>query len=128
LALYLDSSALAKFVTGESEAPALEDYLGARILASSALAKTELLRVAFRTGEPDAIPTAQTILRRMRLVAQRRDPHRRSHPPTPSLRTLDAIHLASALVLGPDLEAVVTYDARMAEAAGWLGIDAVAPS
>ncbi len=36
---------------------------------------------------------------------------------TPSLRSLDAIHLASALDLGPDLEGIVTYDERLADAA-----------
>jgi predicted nucleic acid-binding protein len=37
--------------------------------------------------------------------------------PPPTLRALDAIHLASALTLGEDLAAVVTYDTRMFDAA-----------
>mgnify|MGYP002084621353 FL=1 len=43
------------------------------------------------------------------------------------LRSLDALHLASALGLGDDLEGVVTYDVRMAEAAKALGLTVVAP-
>jgi uncharacterized protein len=43
------------------------------------------------------------------------------------LRTLDALHLASALELGVDLEAVATYDRRLAEACDQLGIDIFAP-
>jgi predicted nucleic acid-binding protein len=43
------------------------------------------------------------------------------------LRTLDAVHLAAALDLGDDLEAIVTYDGRLAEAAGANGIATVAP-
>ena len=44
------------------------------------------------------------------------------------LRTLDAIHLASALSLGDDLAAVLTYDRRMADAAESRGLVVVAPS
>lgn len=47
--------------------------------------------------------------------------------PPPVLRSLDAIHLAAALSLGEALEAVVTYDHRMAEAARALGIIAESP-
>lgn len=43
------------------------------------------------------------------------------------LRTLDAIHLAAALSLGDDLDVLVTYDRRMAEAAVELGIPVEAP-
>ncbi len=47
--------------------------------------------------------------------------------PGSSLRSLDAIHLASAEVLGPSLTAVVTYDRRMIEAAEQLGLRVVTP-
>jgi predicted nucleic acid-binding protein len=43
------------------------------------------------------------------------------------LRTLDAIHLASALSLGDSLDEVVTYDKRMAEAAKYLGLAVASP-
>ena len=46
----------------------------------------------------------------------------------PGLRTLDAIHLASALELGSDLAAFVTYDRRLADAATGLGLPVVSPS
>lgn len=46
----------------------------------------------------------------------------------PKLRTLDAIHLATALSLSQDLEALVTYDVRLAGAAGDAGLSVVAPS
>ena len=45
-----------------------------------------------------------------------------------SLRTLDAIHLATASLLGPDLEAVVTYDRRMIEAARLYGLPVASPA
>jgi uncharacterized protein len=46
----------------------------------------------------------------------------------PSLRTLDAVHLASALSLGDDLGAFVAYDRRLAEAAEAAGIEVLAPA
>jgi predicted nucleic acid-binding protein len=44
----------------------------------------------------------------------------------PELRSLDAIHFAAALT-APDLRALVTYDIRLAHAAGDIGIAVVAP-
>jgi predicted nucleic acid-binding protein len=46
----------------------------------------------------------------------------------PELRSLDAIHLASARTLGRKLEALVTYDQRLAGAAAWHGLPVVSPS
>jgi predicted nucleic acid-binding protein len=46
----------------------------------------------------------------------------------PALRSLDAIHLAAALELGDELDAVVTYDARMARGAEALGLRVAAPT
>jgi predicted nucleic acid-binding protein len=43
------------------------------------------------------------------------------------LRSLDALHLAAALEIGDELEAIVTYDQRLAESAEALGISVVAP-
>jgi predicted nucleic acid-binding protein len=45
----------------------------------------------------------------------------------PALRTLDAIHLASALRIGADLEAFVTYDRRQSAAAEAMGLRVTAP-
>jgi len=43
------------------------------------------------------------------------------------LRTLDAIHIATALALGDDLEAIVSYDERMVESARLLGLVTASP-
>jgi predicted nucleic acid-binding protein len=45
-----------------------------------------------------------------------------------TLRSLDAIHLASALTVREELEAVVTYDGQLADAARAAGLEVVAPS
>ena len=47
--------------------------------------------------------------------------------PGPALRGLDALHLASALALDPDLESFVAYDVRLATAARAIGLDVVQP-
>ena len=46
----------------------------------------------------------------------------------PTLRTLDAIHLASALSILPELDAFVTYDDRLAEAARAIGLPVMRPA
>ena len=46
----------------------------------------------------------------------------------PSLHALDAVHVASALRLAPEIEAFVTYDDRQADAARAAGLDVVAPT
>jgi predicted nucleic acid-binding protein len=48
--------------------------------------------------------------------------------PQVQLRSLDAIHLAAAQTVGDDLRAIVTYDRRMADAAGALGLVVQTPA
>ena len=43
------------------------------------------------------------------------------------MRSLDALHLASALGLGDDLEGVATYDGGLGEAIAMIGYPVVAP-
>ncbi len=125
--LYTDSSALAKLVLDEAESDALRAFVDGVALVSAALGFVEVLRAARRFGPP-AERQARDLLARVQLVrldgpilesAAMLDP--------PELRSLDAIHIASALVLGEDLEAVVTYDGRMAEAARAAGLRVEAP-
>ncbi len=130
MAHYLDTSALVKLVVAEAETPALRAWLVevARIPLSSDLARTELLRVVRRSA-PDRVLEARAVLDAVTLVelttaifeeAGRLDPA--------ILRTLDALHLASALSLGDDLESLVTYDDRLADAARANGIPVTAPA
>lgn len=120
---YLDSSAIVKLAVAEPESRALRRYLSRRQpLVSSALARTEVTR-ALLPGGPEAVARGQEVLRRIQLVrvndrvlndAGRMRPN--------ELRSLDAIHLASVLLLGAAVKLIVTYDERMAaaaQAAGW---------
>jgi uncharacterized protein len=124
VALYLDSSAFVKLVVAERESAALRSYLrrrgGRRV--SSALLRTEALR-AVRLLGPDALARARQALRAIDLVAVADvvlDAAGSLEPRV--LRTLDAIHLATAMSLGDDLGEIVTYDVRMLEAARLLGL------
>lgn len=129
MAFYVDTSALVKLVVAESETEALREWLtaaGTELVASD-LARTELMR-AVRRAVPDRVLQARAVLDSLVLtqvtpavfeIAGRLDPH--------GLRSLDAIHLASALDLGDDLDGLVTYDDRLAEAAMSNGVVVVAP-
>jgi len=128
-ALYLDSSAFVKLAVGEPETAALRAFLashrGRRV--SSALLRTEALR-AVRHLDPEALATVREGLRRVDLVGIDDRILDAAGTLEPSvLRTLDAIHISTALAVGDDLEAIVTYDDRMVEAAGRLGLSIVVP-
>ena len=126
---YLDSSALAKLILRERETGALRRFLLHRnVLASSAVARVEVLRAARRHGSL-AVRRARNVLAGVKPLriddglidsASFLDPL--------SMRTLDAIHLAAAMAIGDDLDVVITYDAQMAAAAESLGLPVEAPS
>jgi predicted nucleic acid-binding protein len=128
MAVYLDSSALVKLVIAEGESTALRRWLRRhpeRI--SSALARVEVSRAVRAHGEA-AVARAKRVLARIRLV--RIDDvllETASELDTRVLRSLDAIHIASAQSLAGELEALATYDLRMAEAATLLGLPVRAP-
>jgi len=130
LRTYFDTSALIKLVVAEPETSSLRLYLreiGGDTLFTAALTRTELIR-AVRRVDVHALAAARRVLAGLATVnltpaildeAATLDP--------PLLRSLDGIHLAAAQRAGADLRAVVTYDARMSEAATLLGIPIAAP-
>ena len=129
--LYLDSSAIVKLVQREAESNALRRFLrrhrdDSRV--TSALARVEVIR-AISGGGPAAIAHARRQLARVDQITIDRDllDTAAAIAPGERLRSLDAIHLASAQVLAPDLRAVVTYDQRMAAAGHTLGMAIEAP-
>lgn len=128
-AVYLDSSAFVKLAVEEPETRALRAFLAERDgrRVSSALLRTESLRAVRQLGG-DVLSTVREGLRRIDLVAiddRILDAAGTLEPRV--LRTLDAIHLATALAVGDDLETVVTYDERMADGARLLGLPTAAP-
>lgn len=125
---YLDTSAFVKLCWPEPESSALMSFLQSWSLrASSALLWTEALRAAQRQPVP-RIGRVQTVLRRMALIDVDRSLFRQAGMLLPpDLRSLDAIHLAAALALGPDLGIVITYDQRMIVAAQQQGLAVASP-
>ncbi len=120
----LEASAVERLVGAGRARPALTGIVA---LASSDLARTELLR-ALRRGAPGAAGAARDVLSRLLLItasAEIFDQATRLDPV--ELRSLDAVHLASALALGDDLEGVVTYDDRLGDAARDLGVPVICP-
>jgi predicted nucleic acid-binding protein len=126
--VYLDSSALVKLVVAERESAALRRYLRSTPQrASCALARVEVLR-AVRPHGGAAMKRARGVLRRLDLVQLDDDLlDAAAALDAGVLRSLDAIHLAAAQVLGDALTAVVTYDDRMTAAAARLGLPVAAP-
>lgn len=126
---YADTSALVKLVSLEAETDALVAWVRSGIdLATSDLARTELMR-AVRRARPDLAEAARDLLHRLTLISLTREVCDGAGRLDPAdLRSLDALHLASALQLGDDLESVVTYDERLAAAARGAGITVIAPA
>ncbi|MGQ0626328.1 MAG: type II toxin-antitoxin system VapC family toxin [Sporichthyaceae bacterium] len=128
----MDTSALLKRVVVEAESSAVrvllrERHLAGDLLTSSSLAWLEIWRSLRRADVVDVedvvasamsgvaeYPLDDTILRRARRVGP------------DEMRSLDAIHLASALAIGAD--AILTYDRRLADAAAAMGLAALAPN
>ena len=117
-----------KLVVREPESLALRRYLRRRQpLVSSALARTEVLR-ALLPGGDEAVARGRTVLQRIDLVrVNDRILNAAGALRPPELRSLDAIHLATAQELGDDLSVVVTYDDRMAAAAKHVGYKVIQP-
>ncbi len=128
-AVYLDSSAIVKLAVAEPESAALRRHLRRRRpLISSALARTEVLRALQPAGD-QAIAAGRDVLRRIELVRinDRILDTAGLLAPT-ELRSLDAIHLATAQQLGNALGHLVAYDDRLLRSAQQLGLKTANPT
>ena len=127
-AAYLDSSALVKLVVPEPETEPLKAELALwERHVSSALVRTEVVRACARVS-PAARRVAERVVASLDLLTVDEtilDAAARLKPL--ELRTLDAIHLASAQLLGAVLGPVIAYDARLIEAAKAAELTTVAP-
>jgi hypothetical protein len=131
--IYLDSNALIKLIHEEDETPQLITWLGLQPdgeFVSSALVEVEVPR-ALRRSNPAALAAAAAKLRQVTRMAMD-EPVRATAAAyvDPLLRSLDAIHLATAenlVASGERITAFVTYDKRLASAAAEAGLPVVAP-
>jgi predicted nucleic acid-binding protein len=125
---YLDTSAFVKLCWPEPGSEVLHGYLRQWPLRVSAvLLCTEALRAALR--QPAArVEQTQRLLERMPMMEVDRTLFRQAGLLGPStMRSLDAVHIATAMSLGPDLGVVITYDERMAAAARLFGLPVASP-
>jgi predicted nucleic acid-binding protein len=128
--IYLDSAAVVKLVHAEPESPALRAWLNERAKTdwtSSVLVEIESFRALARYA-PEAVTRLHPVLDqielidmspRVRILAQNVRPV--------TIRSLDAIHLGTALTLQDSLTSFVTYDKRLLEAAITAGLPADSP-
>ena len=128
--IYLDSSALLKLVVAEKESAALGAWLVDQAevpVASSELAKVEVLRACRRVA-PNAVDLARDLLSGLDLVPLSSSViDVAAELKGDALRSLDALHLASALAVRTALTAFVAYDLRLQAGAAVAGLPTIAP-
>ncbi len=126
--IYLDTSALAKLIVREAETAALGQWLrprAAQLWVTSIIGRVELVRMATRCAAADGAHLLLAGLDTIPLTEHVADVAQSTGSAT--LRTLDAIHLASALSVRDELTAFCCYDRRLLDAAGDAGLPVRAP-
>jgi predicted nucleic acid-binding protein len=127
---YIDASAMVKFFISEPESDALIAAVGSEwpFLMASEILSVEAARAALRAGRLDLAPVTRWLqsVALLPLTDEIRKGAARVGPPT--LRALDAIHLATALSASERIGAVLTYDQRLASACTDAGLRVVAPA
>ena len=130
--IYLDTSALVKLIRSETESDELGDWLDDHTeipWITSSLTEVELPR-AIRSAAPEGLPAVPSVLARLdRFEIDSVIRATAAAYTQPSLRSLDAIHVATAQVAASaaPLTALITYDTRLGETAKALGMTVVAP-
>jgi predicted nucleic acid-binding protein len=131
--IYLDSAALVKLVRQESESPVLVSWLNAQPdqrLVASVLVEVEVPR-ALRRSQPGVLgAVAATLARIDRIELDAAIRATAAAYVDPRLRSLDAIHLATAdqlVASGKNVTAFITYDTRLADAARASALTVVTP-
>ncbi len=129
--IYLDSSALVKLAVTEPESAGLLSWLAAQpnlVRVASTLIRVEVPRAVWR-AEPSALPESYLVIRRTTEIELSDEVLSKAAGVKPvTLRAVDAIHLASALVLRRELTSFVSYDKRLLAAARDAGLPTASPA
>jgi predicted nucleic acid-binding protein len=128
--IYLDTSAALKLVIPEAETPALEMWIAERAgvpRVSSRLLRIEMLRSVARNA-PERVSRANVILSSIAALSIYDIAPTAEVIGDRTLRSLDAIHLATAHELRTELTAFVCYDKRLSDSARMLGLPVEAPA
>ena len=116
---YLDTSAFVKLVVREPESEALHAALVHwPVRVAAALVRTETIRALARSGNDRYVGRARRLLETVHTI-RLDEPllDRAGGLDPPQMRSLEAIHLAAALSIRPDVGVIFAYDARLSEAA-----------
>ena len=126
--VYLDASAAVKLVVSEAETASITEFLADQaVRISSRVLAVELLRAVGRRS-PKSMNQARSVLSVIEFIELDEGIAEQAAVLEPvGVRSLDAIHLASALALREELDAFITYDSRQADAARALGLAVAAP-
>jgi predicted nucleic acid-binding protein len=128
--IYIDTSAATKLVNTEAESPALAVYMAEHIsipVVSSMLLYPELVRSVTR-NRPEQASRALVLLQRIMMVPLSNEiVVNAASVGTPMLRTLDALHVATALAIKEQVDVFLAYDKRLIEAATAAGFNTLAP-
>jgi uncharacterized protein len=127
---YADTSAVIKLLVEESHSKAFAAFYDSHSDAewvSSALLRVELMRAVTRSA-PVLLPAARELLQVFSYIAIDDEIiDAAMNEPDRMLGSLDAIHLATARLLGPDLDGLVSYDDRLSRAAQDAGLALISP-
>lgn len=128
--IYLDTSAALKLVMPEAETAGLELWIAERAgvpRVSSRLLRVEMLRSVARAA-PQRMTRANVVLSSVALVSMDDVAATAEVIGEPALRSLDAIHLATAHELRTELTAFLCYDKRLGDSARALGLPVESPA
>ncbi len=125
---YLDASAIVKLIIDEPESSAFNRwYTETTRSMTSRVGVVETVRASSRRAF-DPVHRARILSDLEIIELDASVASVAASIGSPGLRTLDAIHIASAMAVAADLDAFVTYDDRMAEAARALGLPVIRPA
>lgn len=127
--IYMDTSALVKLVIAEPESDALEEHLetsGCQ-MTTSLVSEVELTRAVNRIDESMHRQVGHLLSRQVVLPMSESIRNRASYLQPLGIRSLDAIHIATAVEIQPNLVSVVSYDNRLLEAARSFGLQVSSP-
>jgi hypothetical protein len=129
--IYLDSSALVKLAVAERESAGLLSWLAAQpnlVRVASSVIRVEVPRAVWR-AEPSALPESYLVIRRTAEIEVTDEVLSKAASVRPvTLHAINAIHLASALVLRQELTSFVSYDKRLLAAAQEAGLPTASPA
>ena len=126
--IYLDSSALVKAIVDEEQSLAVRALMTGAMVTTSALSVVEVIRAVRRRQEDQVLAARKTLAEAALIPIDDAVLGQAGMLGPASLRSLDAIHLASALLIRPELEAFVAYDDRLLDAAAALGMPVASPT